>query len=183
MRVIEIEIETWGTGVEAYEGHLIAQLPSVIAEFGGHGAAVSAGGLTGGIGASFGVDIGDNEPDAWALGEAMRIGVDTFRRASEKVGLELGGMARVAVLTQEMLDRENDQEPEVYYGASELAHELGVSRQRVAELRTREDFPAPVVELAAGPVWTGSSVRRFEEAWTRKPGRPRRSAAGDRSPV
>lgn len=181
--MIEVEIETWGPGFEAYDGAEIAQLPSVIADLGGLGATVSAGGLTGGIGASFGVDVGDEGGDSWGFGEATRIGVDILTRACERVGLELGGLARVSVLTQDMLDRQNDQEPEVYYGVSELAHALGISRQRVAELRTREDFPSPLIELAAGPVWNGSSVRRFEETWTRKPGRPRRPMTSDRSPV
>jgi hypothetical protein len=59
---------------------------------------------------------------------------------------------------------------------TEIATLLGVSRQRVSELRNRPDFPSPIAELAAGPVWTRTSLNQFIESWPRRPGRPRKTA-------
>ncbi|HKW77094.1 MAG TPA: ParA family protein [Terriglobales bacterium] len=44
-------------------------------------------------------------------------------------------------------------------GTSELAALLGVSRQAVSNIRARNsDFPAPVAELKAGPVWNEGDI-------------------------
>ncbi len=56
-------------------------------------------------------------------------------------------------------------------GAAEVAKYLGVTRQRIAELRKRPDFPKPIVELAAGPIWLQGAVSTFVETWDRRPGR------------
>jgi len=87
------------------------------------------------------------------------------------------GIARVDLLTDAYLEREIDREPEGFLGVTEVARELGVSRQRVSELRVKPGFPAPVAELSAGPVWKASSLRRFLASWERKPGRPRRKVS------
>jgi prophage regulatory protein len=52
------------------------------------------------------------------------------------------------------------------------AHEIrlllgGVSRQRVYQLTSRADFPAPVADLAQGKIWLAADV----EAWIKR--RPR----------
>lgn len=60
--------------------------------------------------------------------------------------------------------------------AAEIADELGVSRQRVHQLRDTAAFPAPLVELRGGAVWDAAAVRKFGQEWQRKPGRP--AAAG-----
>jgi hypothetical protein len=39
----------------------------------------------------------------------------------------------------------------------------------------REDFPPPMVQLAAGPVWLTDSIRAFERSWDRRPGRRARA--------
>lgn len=62
-------------------------------------------------------------------------------------------------------------------GTAELCEELDITRQRLAELRVRVDFPHPVLRLASGSLydlddvadWAGSTLRRG-------PGRPRRDA-------
>lgn len=58
-------------------------------------------------------------------------------------------------------------------GLAELAQRAGTSTGYIRVLRRRHaDFPAPVVELAMGPVWSWATV----EAWLaqRRPnGRPR----------
>jgi hypothetical protein len=53
-----------------------------------------------------------------------------------------------------------------------LCEAPGVTKQRLLQLTERTDFPAPMVRLAAGPVWLAASVRAFDRHWTRKPGRP-----------
>jgi hypothetical protein len=56
--------------------------------------------------------------------------------------------------------------------AAEIADELGVSRQRVHQLRATAGFPAPLADLRGGAVWDAAAVRRFAQTWERKPGRP-----------
>ncbi len=59
-------------------------------------------------------------------------------------------------------------------GVAELAKMLGVSKQRASEARKKAGFPAPVAELATGPVWIRANVVAFAEGWKRTPGRPRK---------
>lgn len=61
-------------------------------------------------------------------------------------------------------------------GVSEVAEMLGISRQRLAALRERAAFPAPVATLASGPVWRRGDLSTFAEGWQRKPGRPKLTA-------
>lgn len=56
--------------------------------------------------------------------------------------------------------------------AAEIADELGVSRQRVHQLRSTAGFPAPLADLRGGAVWDAAAVRKFAQTWERKPGRP-----------
>lgn len=64
----------------------------------------------------------------------------------------------------------------VLVGASEAGELLGVSRQRVHQLRSLPGFPAPLVEVAMGPLWDERAMRAFERGWTRKPGRPAKAS-------
>lgn len=64
--------------------------------------------------------------------------------------------------------------PEVA-SAPEVAEMLGVSRQRVHQLRANPDFPAPLYELRMGAVWDARAIRHFAHGWDRTPGR-RKSA-------
>lgn len=52
-------------------------------------------------------------------------------------------------------------------GAAEVAAFLGVSRQRVLQLREKADFPDPVSQLASGPIWESADI----ETWARETGR------------
>ena len=52
-------------------------------------------------------------------------------------------------------------------GSAEIGQMLGVSRQRVQQLISRDDFPAPEVALHMGKVWKRDAV----EAWARGHGR------------
>lgn len=49
-------------------------------------------------------------------------------------------------------------------GAAEIRQMLRVSRQRVSQLTTRPDFPAPVLELAMGKIWDREEVRKWARA-------------------
>jgi hypothetical protein len=174
--MFEIEIETFGDP-STYDDEVIAELPGVLARLGAAGPVGSLGGVAGGPGASFGVGDELDPSDPAAVPTALRTGLEMFDAACEQLALSHGGFARAVVVTDEMLQRELAQDPESYLGVTEVAQELGVSRQRVAELRTMRDFPEPVAHLAAGPIWRSSTLRRFVEDWERKPGRPRKVAA------
>lgn len=58
-------------------------------------------------------------------------------------------------------------------GISEVAEALGVTRQRLATLRARPDFPDPIGELAQGPVWDLEAIHAWNGSGLRHPsGRP-----------
>jgi hypothetical protein len=119
------------------------------------------------IGAQFFVDAGFTPEDA------ITHATGTFLLALEKAQIT-GEFASLQIVSGEVFERELAQEPETYAGVTEVAKLLGVSRQRVSELRGSSLLPAPVAELAAGPVWSVSTLTRFIDTWERKPGRPRK---------
>lgn len=53
-------------------------------------------------------------------------------------------------------------------GTAEVAQLLNCQRQQVYSLRKREDFPEPVVMLAATPVWDLRNVSEFKDSWVRR---------------
>lgn len=53
-------------------------------------------------------------------------------------------------------------------GAAEIAELLGVSRQRVQQLVTRVDFPAPIGTLTMGRVWRREAVEAWHAARQRR---------------
>lgn len=80
---------------------------------------------------------------------------------------------RVEAKTAERAERDLEEPtfPEMF-GVSEVAKFLGVSKQRVSELREAGRLPEPLSELRAGPVWPRPTIERFLERWARRPGRP-----------
>ena len=54
-----------------------------------------------------------------------------------------------------------------YLGPAELAEMFGVSRQRVAEIVAKPDFPQPIAVLRMGKVWRTDDV----VAWAKRTGR------------
>ena len=67
--------------------------------------------------------------------------------------------------------------PVRFGGVTEVADELGVTRQQVTNLRQRPDFPEPVALLAMGEVWDLDVIRRWADSGLRRAvGRP--SGAG-----
>jgi len=170
---VSVSVETWGDGVQSYGEELLWELGPLLSKLGAEGPSVSAGGLSGGVGATFSLPL--QRPTGF--GAIADRAVELFEAACSELGLTHRGIARVDVLDERLLHLELEREPEGYVGVTEFAGLLGVSRQRVAQLRDREDFPAPIAELAAGPVWTRTSLTRFVEAWPRRPGRPRSRGA------
>ena len=182
-RYFGVSIETWGEGPHAIDDERLGALGWALDELGARGPAVGAGGIAGGPGATFGVYVADKPAKPASVWTAVvERGVTVFGDACSKAGISHGGIAHVEILAEEYFDREIDQDPETYLGVSEVAHELGVSRQRVSELRRSDAFPAPIADLSAGPVWKGSSLRRFIEGWERRPGRPPKDRSASRVP-
>jgi hypothetical protein len=66
----------------------------------------------------------------------------------------------------------------VLVGVSDIAHERGVSRQRIDDLTRHPDWPAPVPSRT-GRKWWSTDVAEFF-ALDRPPGRPRKTPAGGR---
>ncbi|HEX7287107.1 MAG TPA: ParA family protein [Candidatus Angelobacter sp.] len=55
--------------------------------------------------------------------------------------------------------------PPKLLGTSELADLLGITRQAVSNMRTRNaEFPAPVAELKAGPVWNEEDIVKWAQS-------------------
>lgn len=53
-------------------------------------------------------------------------------------------------------------------GTSEVADLLGCSRQQIHALRRREDFPPPLLSLAATPIWDLRLIESFKLTWKRR---------------
>lgn len=107
--------------------------------------------------------------------KAGRAAATAAAAAFEAVGFDSAYMIeRVEIVEEDRAARDLDEPtfPELL-GALELAAMLGVSRQRVHELRQAERLPEPLTVLASGPVWTRPSIDRFVESWIRRPGRPK----------
>ena len=113
--------------------------------------------------------------------EAAEQALTVFRQAAADVGLPAWDVVEVEVLAEAELERQNalPSLPELV-GVTEVAELLEVTRQRASTLARSASFPAPVVTLRSGPVWTRGSVDRFVQSWRRQPGRSAttRPAAG-----
>ena len=110
------------------------------------------------------------------LAAVVAAALAVFDEARAAVGLPAWPYVELETKTEAALDEELAKPPfpEVV-GATEAARMLGVSRQRLYQLAERDDFPPPMVQLAAGPVWLTDSIRAFEGSWDRRPGRRARA--------
>lgn len=106
--------------------------------------------------------------------DAVERARDIFVLNTRKVGYDLGSVCRVEALKMDVLSAELERPtfPDIL-GTTEVAELLGVSRQRICELRTAGRFPQPIAEIAAGPMWLRPGIQAFLETWPRKAGRPR----------
>lgn len=104
--------------------------------------------------------------------EALQQAMTVFREAAAAAGLPAWDVVEVEMQTDAELERQNAQPtlPELV-GVGEVAELLGVTRQRASALARSRGFPAPLVTLRSGPVWTRPSVDRFVRSWHRRPGR------------
>jgi predicted DNA-binding transcriptional regulator AlpA len=91
---------------------------------------------------------------------AASTGYRAFIRALEAVTGDIG-----AVRLMRMEIAEADYEPDELLGATDVARLLGVSRQRVYQLRAATPgFPQPATHLSRGALWSRADV----EAWSRR---------------
>jgi hypothetical protein len=106
---------------------------------------------------------------------------NVIRPALEKAGIDIGCyLSGEAVLDTELERRLAEPNLPELVGVSEIGEMLGVTRQRAWELSRQRNFPAPIMQLAAGPIWVATAIQHFADNWERKPGRPR-SSAGHKS--
>ncbi|HYT80008.1 MAG TPA: hypothetical protein VEQ37_12285 [Actinomycetota bacterium] len=122
------------------------------------------------------IDVTVSAADYW---DAVAEATHWVRTSLEAAGLRPDlPVERVEARTAERAERDLDVPtyPDLV-GVAEVADLLGVSKQRVSELRDSPRFPAPVSDLRSGPVWTRAAIERFVESWERKPGRPSRARA------
>ena len=104
--------------------------------------------------------------------EAADHGHQVVSKAVAAAGLPDWPIVRVEAVRSEVVDREQLISPlPQLLGTQEVAAMLGVSRQRLYELRSSGRFPEPVAELAATPLWLRSAIAAFIELWDRRPGR------------
>lgn len=106
---------------------------------------------------------------------AARAAAEAVQRGAGEVGLPDWPIVRLEAMTDDEVSADLA-EPLVppLVGVSEIAEALGVTRQRAWSLATKhKDFPDPVLQVSAGPLWLASAVEAFERRWTRQPGRPR----------
>lgn len=123
-----------------------------------------------------------DDPDMALLVAAASV-VETGTISLTEMGIDARPV-KVAIRSAEEVEREARM-PEIpeLLAASDIARLLGVSRQRVTQLRRdHEEFPPPVVATGAGHLWTREAVDWFAGVWDRRPGR--RTAPGeDTAPV
>lgn len=120
-------------------------------------------------------DRGLTDVTLYRSGDLQSVISETLRLAATVVGAEAVGVD-VVTEAEHMRRAEEPTIPELM-SAAEIADELGVTRQRVHQLRSTAAFPAPLAELRGGAVWDARAVRRFGETWERKPGKPARQPA------
>jgi hypothetical protein len=118
------------------------------------------------------VDVVVHAPDSMDIWDAGRKLTDVVERV---VGAK--PIAAEVFTEAELFRRAAEPTMPELMSAAEIAHELGVSRQRVHRLREMSAFPLPLAELRGGAVWDATAVRKFAENWKRKPGRPPATAA------
>ena len=130
-------------------------------------------GVGGGDGAAYDAQLSIQTD---TLAQAVSRALAVFGDARDRAGLPAWPYVELETKTEARLEAELARPtfPEVV-GVAEAAGLLGLSRQRLFQLMARDDFPPPMVRLAAGPVWLASSIRAFERGWDRRPGRRRKA--------
>lgn len=116
------------------------------------------------------------------LASAAKLADAIIRTAMRRSGIRITSMIESHAIEWTRFEETLSQPPvPELVGATEAAALLGVSRQRFHEIRRTLDFPAPLTEVAATPLWTRAGIDEFLRGWARKPGRPPAAgAAADR---
>jgi hypothetical protein len=169
MSEYSVAVEADGPPVGAAEPYLDALVEALHRLKRADTAVVSWGGPAGGPGIRFLIRARDPM-------DAAQKATQEFEKAVAEAGLATVAIQRVEIMTERYQDAWLSEPPEEHVGLSEIAGLLGVSKQRVFELRERPDFPRPLAELAAGPVWKRSSLNHFIAGWDRTPGRRKKTA-------
>jgi hypothetical protein len=157
-------LETDGPAANDRMGELLDRLRELAPDSG----PVVGGGdrrLAPGLGGALSVQANSPAEAAWS---AMEI----FTKAVDAAGLTVGSVVRADIMTEAYRERWLELEPDRLVGVAEIAEMLGVSKQRVGQLRDVKGFPSPAAVLAVGPIWRASSLERFVSEWSRRPGRP-----------
>lgn len=97
-------------------------------------------------------------PPVYGPEEAAEAGRRLVAGAAEMVGLS-GGQIRCSGVI-----------PAALLSSGDVAARLGISRQRLHELRSSGRLPVPAAELSNGPVWLSESIEAFASRWVRRPG-------------
>lgn len=119
-------------------------------------------------------------PGEHRLDTSMTVDAESIPQAAARavemiIARAPGRVVALEILTPEEQDRRLAEPPfPELVGVTEITEMLGISRQRLAVLRKRPEFPAPVARLMAGPVWRARDLSTFAEGWQRRPGRPPR---------
>lgn len=111
--------------------------------------------------------------EATTYDSALLAGVRTIEKAAQATGMPAWPVVVVRAVDVSELDAAlGTPDFPAIVGTTEVTQLLGISRQRLHELRVSGRFPLPLAELAGGPIWLQSTVDAFLKAWDRKPGRP-----------
>lgn len=110
--------------------------------------------------------------DAPSAEAATVTATEAIAKAADKAELPLWPIVRIETVRSRLLDSENSQPnfPDIV-GSQEVTELLGITRQRLHELRTTGRFPEPMMHLAATPVWMRAAIDAFAASWDRRPGR------------
>lgn len=106
-------------------------------------------------------------------GSALDTGADIVDDAAGRSEMPAWAYVRVELLRDDELERELARPtfPDVV-GSGEVLELMGISKQRLWQLRQTDDFPQPMVTLSATPIWMRAAIESFMERWNRKVGRP-----------
>jgi hypothetical protein len=136
-------------------------------------------GSTGAGGDTWSARITLDDTEAPTIEGACREAVRIVSAAANGAGLPAWPIERVDAWSEAELERDNrrPQLPDVV-GTHEVTQILGITRQRLHQLRQGGRFPEPILEVAATPLWLRPAVVAFGEV-PRPGGRPPRPAVPD----
>ena len=144
--------------------HRVEMLDRVLAkEHGGRGA-LTATGWTGSVRV---------EADALVhnLDQAALLGKKLVEDANRQVGLPPAALVSQQVVHTDVFHVQLEaMSLSELLGTAEVCGELGITRQRLHQLRQSGRFPEPDRVLTATPLWMRSTLKDFTIGWRRTPG-------------